>query len=34
MIDKSEHTFYNNVVRYLHEAAIDRLLKRPIGDDL
>ena len=33
-IDKSEHTFYNNTVHLFHEAAIDSLLKSPIGDDL
>jgi len=34
MIDKPEHVFYNNVVRYFHEAAIDSLLKSLTGDDL
>jgi hypothetical protein len=33
-IDKSERTFYNNKGHEFQEAAIDSLLKSPIGDDL
>jgi hypothetical protein len=33
-IDKSERAFYNNKGQEFQEAAIDSLLKSPIGDDL